>query len=199
MGVAPPAPERAPRPGRPRSAQADRAILEAALALLARQGYDGMTMEAVAEEAGVGKATVYRRYRDKADLATAAVAMLKAQEPFAVSDDVRADLVAHLQRFRRVVESMGTSMVGTLLLQEERNPALMAQFRARVVLPGREAACTRLRQAQAEGQVDPDADLETALDALVGSYWARHLARGPVGPDWPQEAVAAVWPGLAAR
>jgi AcrR family transcriptional regulator len=59
-------PER--RRGRPRSARAHRAILDAALSLLVEEGYDTMSIEAVAERAGVGKATIYRRWDSKEEL-----------------------------------------------------------------------------------------------------------------------------------
>jgi len=62
------------RRGRPRDAQATRAITEAALRQLAASGYAGVSMESIASEAGVARATVYRRFRDKADLITAAIA-----------------------------------------------------------------------------------------------------------------------------
>ena len=57
-----------PGPGRPRSPEADQAIVDAALVVFAEAGYEGLTIEAVAARAGVGKATVYRRYPGKAEL-----------------------------------------------------------------------------------------------------------------------------------
>src|SRR4249920_852730 len=61
------------RLGRPRSSEADQAILDAALEVFAGAGYDGLTIEAVADRAGVAKSTIYRRYQDKAELLLAAV------------------------------------------------------------------------------------------------------------------------------
>src|SRR3954453_6438752 len=68
-------------PGRPRSAEADRAILQAALELLAEDGYRALTMERVRERSGVGKATIYRRYASKAELARTAIAPLNYDLP----------------------------------------------------------------------------------------------------------------------
>ena len=68
-----------PRRGRPRSEEADRAILEAALTLMARDGYARMSVDAVAAEAGVSKPTLYLRYPSKAALATAALAHVREE------------------------------------------------------------------------------------------------------------------------
>ena len=172
-----------------------------------RSGYASMSMEAVAAEAGVGKATVYRRYRDKADLATAAIADLKDQaEPPQETGDARADLVAHLEAFQRRMEAFsaleglaapGMHMIGTLLVEEDHNPELIRLFRERVIAPPAGAIRERLDRAQRRGEIRPDADVALVQDMLIGSYYARYLKEGrtPNG-DWPHAAVAAVWAAL---
>ncbi|MGH2503871.1 MAG: helix-turn-helix domain-containing protein, partial [Ktedonobacterales bacterium] len=65
------------RPGRPRSAQADQAILDAALELIAQEGIQGMSIEGVAARAGVGKTTIYRRWPNKDALALDALRTVK--------------------------------------------------------------------------------------------------------------------------
>ena len=65
--------------GRPRSEVAHRAILDAARDLLIEEGFAGLRLEHVAARAGVGKATIYRRYRSKDELVTAAVAALVSE------------------------------------------------------------------------------------------------------------------------
>ena len=69
------------RPGRPRSERADQAIIDAALSLFAESGPDGLCIERVAARAGVGKATIYRRWPGKEDLLLDAIAALKAPLP----------------------------------------------------------------------------------------------------------------------
>src|SRR5262249_60113721 len=69
------------RPGRPRSEQADQAIIDAALSLFAESGPDGLCIERVAARAGVGKATIYRRWPGKEDLLLDAIAAVKAPLP----------------------------------------------------------------------------------------------------------------------
>src|SRR5271163_3891937 len=92
----PPALENPRSPGRPRDERASLAINEAALRQLSEIGYAALTMESVAGEAGVSRATIYRRFRDKADLVTAAIAsnITLDQGP---SDHPRDDLVSYLK------------------------------------------------------------------------------------------------------
>src|SRR5256885_14111497 len=83
------------RPGRPRSEQAEQAIIEATLDLFAEQGFEGVCIEAVAARAGVGKATLYRRWPNKEELLLAALSSLKSPFPEPVGN-VRDDLVAQM-------------------------------------------------------------------------------------------------------
>ena len=85
------------RPGRPRSEQADRAIIDAALCVFAEHGVEGLCIEKVAAKAGVGKATIYRRWPGKEDLLLDALASLKTPLPEPRGDSVREDLVALMQ------------------------------------------------------------------------------------------------------
>src|SRR5919204_5612287 len=128
---------RAPR-GRPRSAAVDEAILEAALAEMAEQGYARMSVDAVASRAGVSKPTLYLRHPSKAALATAAVASLRSSPRPEPTGDTRADLVALLRLFRSGVERpYGIAMIGTVLAEEAHTPELMRLFRERLVEPRR--------------------------------------------------------------
>src|SRR5436190_17580502 len=127
-----PAPKR--RPGGRMDPEADRLILEAAKRLLHEQGYDRLTMDAVASLAGVARTTIYRRYRDKAELVSAAIDTLRDPARRPRSGDTHADLVAHVENMRR---NFDMSLAGTLLMEEPHNPRLLALFRERMVLPRR--------------------------------------------------------------
>ena len=85
------------RPGRPRSTEADRAIIDAALCVFAEHGVEGLCIEKVAAKAGVGKATIYRRWPGKEDLLLDALAALKAPLPQPRGESVRDDLVNLMQ------------------------------------------------------------------------------------------------------
>src|SRR6185437_9862089 len=80
------------RPGRPRSAEAHQAILEATMQALIDRGYAGMSMERVAEQAGVGKATIYRRWKGKSELVAEAIAALRIEQAPPDEGSLRADL-----------------------------------------------------------------------------------------------------------
>jgi AcrR family transcriptional regulator len=185
------------RRGRPRSEAADRAILEAALALMAREGYARMSVDAVALQAGVGKPTLYLRYPSKAALATAALAHAREQTAPKETGDTRADLVALLRHFRAGVERpFGMALIGTVLAEEHHTPELFAQFQKRLVEPRRQMLRGVLERARARGELAPEADLETAVNMLVGSYYAGYLASGRGPRDWPERTVQLILGGL---
>ncbi len=112
--VSPPAPARPP--GRPRDERATRAITDAALRQLVVLGYTRMSMESIASEAGVARATVYRRFRDKADVITAAIADNPGGRiPDEPSDDPRAELIVFLEGFDGRFGESCVEVIGTLL------------------------------------------------------------------------------------
>jgi AcrR family transcriptional regulator len=185
------------RRGRPRDPEVDAAILAAAERVLRERGFQGMSMEAVAAEAGVGKAAIYRRYAGKTDLAAATLAGVRGVDETPDSGDSRADLVEHLRSFRRAVEAAGMSLVGTLLVEEERTPELLQDFRERAIRPNRGRARAILERARQRGELRPGADLELALDMLAGALFARHLTGAAFPRDWEKRAVDAVWRSIA--
>lgn len=187
---------RAPR-GRPRDPRTDDAILAAALAQMAARGYAEMSMESVAAAAGVSKPTLYLRFRSKADLATAALSAFRAAEPPPATGRTRTDLVAYLANFRRsLLRPNGMSMIGTVLVEETRTPELIARFRERVVAPRRAGLRAILERGTGKREVRRGADLDAAVNLLVGSFYARYLTGDGVPEEWPERAVAAVWPSL---
>lgn len=187
-------------PGRPRSEEADRAILEATLRLMREEGYERMSLEGIAAAAGVGKATIYRRHPDKAKLAVAAMEAVGGHVTAPIdTGDTREDLVELVRRFVSVVSEAGLPMLGTLLAQRDRHPELMERFRERLILPRRRMMRSLLERGVERGDVRPDADLELAVDMLTGPYFPRAFAGGVIGRDWAGRVVAAVWEGIGAR
>src|SRR5438445_8760549 len=110
------------RPGARKDPEADRLILETAHRLLRELGYDRLTMDAVAREAGVARTTLYRRYRDKADLVSAAISGLRQPTKRADTGNARLDLIAELDTVRR---NFDMSLAGTLLMEERHDPRLL--------------------------------------------------------------------------
>jgi AcrR family transcriptional regulator len=164
---------------------------------MARDGYARMSVDAVAAEAGVSKPTLYLRYPSKAALATAALAHARERTTPQETRDTRADLIATLRHFRTGVERpYGMALVGTALAEEHHTPELLAQFRENLVEPRRQMLRTVLERARARGEVAADADVETAVNALVGSYYASYLAGSRVPRNWPERAVELVLRGV---
>lgn len=189
-------------PGRPRSAEADQAILGATVRLLAEQGYDAMSIEGVAADAGVGKTTIYRRYANKRDLVVAAISSV-ASTPSELPDtgDTRADLITLIREMFALLRStgVGLSMLGTLLVKERDEPMLLELFRERVILPRIAVAGALLHRGVQRGELRPDIEPEVILPIVVGSTVARHLAGLPEDDAWLESMVDAVWRGIAAR
>jgi AcrR family transcriptional regulator len=183
------------RPGAPRDPEADRLILQTTHRLLRELGYDRLTMDAVAREAGVARTTVYRRYRDKADLVSAAIESLRAPFKRSASGDARRDLIAQLESVRR---NYGISLAGTLLMEEPHNPRLLELFRERMVTPQRRLVAETIELGIERGEIRADLDIERVLDLFLGAFFAAVFARGRPGPGWSAEIVEALWPALAA-
>lgn len=156
-------------------------------------------MEGVAEEAGVGKTTVYRRYRDKAELATAAIAHVKSARLPPDLGDARAELLEHLRRFHKRMEG-GTRLtfLGTLLAEQPQHPELMERFREAVVAPLVASLRAALERGIERGQVRADADLDIAMECTIGAFLAAYIAGHELAGDWPERVVDTIWPALAA-
>lgn len=185
--------------GRPRDPAVDEAILQATLDRMAEHGYAGFSVDDVAAAAKTTKPTIYLRYPSKAVLATSALSLLRAQEPQPATGDPRGDLVGELTNFRRnLLRPNGLAMVGTLLAEERHVPELIEEFRVRVVGPRRAQIRRHLDAGVEAGLLAPEADLEAAVNMLVGAFYALYLAQGRVPEDWPARIVDTLWNGLAA-
>jgi AcrR family transcriptional regulator len=184
--------------GRPREEAADAAIIAAAQRQLADVGFGQMSIESVAAEAGVTRPTVYRRWRTKADLATAAIESLQIPKPVPAHDDTWSAVHAELVHLRRALERPnGMSMIGMVLLEEGRNPELATLFRQRVIVPRRERLTGLLRAGVDRGEIRSDADVPTAVAMTIGSFYAHYMAAGSVPKMWERKTIAMLRSALA--
>jgi AcrR family transcriptional regulator len=161
--------------GRPRSAEAHASILNAAIALLVEEGYRGFSMENVAARAGVGKATIYRRWSSKDELLKEAIASLSADFEYVDTGSFAGDWMA--------LVASGTSnpaiqKMPQLLGELMSRPELHRIFSENLVEPRRAVATKMLERAQERGEIARDADLEVVIDMLVGSLIYRLLRTG---------------------
>jgi len=185
-------------PGRPRSTAADRAILQAAIKLLKADGFAGMSVEAVAAEAGVGKATIYRRYRNKGEMVIAALETFVQRPNVPDTGSTRDDLESVLSHFHtQVITKLGIPMLGTLMVQEEHHPEFINSFRRKVIGPRREVLRMILRGGIERGEVRDDIDVEMCVDFLTGALMIRRLTTGRVARGLATRAVDALWAGIA--
>src|SRR4051812_39035190 len=190
-------------PGRPRSAEADEAILRAALELLAEDGYRALTMERVRERSGVGKATIYRRYGSKEELVSAAIAHLNSDIPMPRdTGSVLGDFAATAQTILEGAARTGALTLMPRLLSEVAGDSEMhALFAQHLVEPRRRVVRGIVQRAKERGEVRADVDPELAVDLMVGPMIYRLIVSGgdPAGLGNPAEVLAAVLDGLRPR
>jgi AcrR family transcriptional regulator len=194
------APERLRRRGRPRSALAEQAILTAALDLIAERGPEGLGIEQVAARAGVGKATIYRRWPGKEDMLLDAVGSLGSDLPVPQGRSVRADLVALLDSFcREAADPRRVRLFALLLGEGLRYPRLLARYTAAVVQPRQAVVASVLRRGLATGELREDTDIEAATFLLNGAVLASMSRRENVDARYARRVVEELMRGLAAR
>ena len=176
-------------------------ILEAALDLLASEGYARLSMEAVAQRAGVHKPAVYRRWPTKIDLVAAAVRSMASEVQDPARGNVRDDLVA------LVADTAGAArrsphMVAALRLVAEAaaDDALEAAVRARVTSPRRSVTRAVLERGVTRGEIRPDADVDLVVDVLFGTVHSRLLvSREPLSRRDVEHLVDLVLGGIERR
>jgi AcrR family transcriptional regulator len=157
-----------------------------------------MSVDAVAERAGVSKPTIYLRYPSKAELAGAALGSAAERSSPVRTGETRADLIATLRHFRQGLEqAFGTAMFANVLAAEHEAPELPERFRAHLVAPMQVELRELLEEARAHGEVHPGADVEAAVHMLIGSYWGHYVTGDPLGLAWPASHVDLVLAGLA--
>jgi AcrR family transcriptional regulator len=189
------------RPGRPRSERAEHAIIDATLELFAERGAEGVCVEAVAARAGVGKATVYRRWHGKEDLLLDALGSLKSPLPSPRGVSVREDLIALLTVMGEDTADPRRTRQYTLLLGEgEKYPRLMARYTETIIEPRRNVIRSVLRHGIETGELRPDTDVEIAMLTLTGAA----LARGKYEPiprnqEFAERIVDSMLLGLTPR
>lgn len=182
--------------GRPRDPSCDTKIIQATLALLADDGYDGVTMEAVAARAGVGKATLYRRYPGKEALVVDALATLTDTVPRVASGGLRDDLVALVASTVRVTSSPAGRLLPRLVSAAVDNPGLLERYRQQVITPRRRRFAEVLLAGIGAGDLRADLDVEQTIDLLVGPVLYRSLLRPEEPPLPAPEVVDAVLAGI---
>jgi len=190
----------AARRGRPRSEKARLAILDAAADLLLTRGLSAVSMDAVAERAGVSKATIYRWWHTKEALALDALynEWSAVRLPARDTGSLRGDLLSLLRPWVRLAASRPYGrVIAALVTEAQTDPAFAAEYRARFVEPRRAQAAAVLRRAIERGEIPADTKIEVALDLIYGPFYHRLLqGHAPLNDRFVQDVVDAVLAGI---
>lgn len=163
------------RPGRPRDPQADEQIVAAAIEVLTEQGFSGFTVEAVAVRAGVGKATIYRRWATREDLVHHVAAGFVQKGESVDTGSVRTDLVEWFWgRFKKKSVAQSNQLVGHVLVEASVNPE-MRQLMRTWSEARREALSEILERGVTRGELPPSVDVESVIDLLSGAVLYRSM------------------------
>jgi AcrR family transcriptional regulator len=187
--------EEAPRPGRRRDPALDRAILEATLESFAADGYAGVSIEGVAARAGVGKATIYRRFPSKAELVVEAMrvgACLSDHLPD--TGDVRADMAAMLRVMVDRLRGPDGHVLLAFAAERIRHPELSAEFQRSVIGAKRAHLQALVASAVERGDLPADTDVQLVAEAGPAFVWHHALNGLPLTDDLPTRIVDLILP-----
>jgi AcrR family transcriptional regulator len=199
------------RTGRPRSAEADRAILDATRAALVELGWGKLTMGDVAARAGVAKTTLYRRWANKSELVVDAVAVLFDELELPDRGGLRADVEGVVLRFAALLERPETrTALMAVVAEATRDDALRGRIRSSIVDRQKRLVLLGRERAQARGELPPDAsdakgeaaaarNVDLIFDVIAGAVVHRALVSGePVDAAWARDFTALLVGGLTA-
>jgi AcrR family transcriptional regulator len=185
------------RKGRPRSDEVHRRILDATRELLSEDGFSDLRLEHVAARAGVGKATIYRRWGSKEALAQELLAELAGPHiAVAVTGDTREELLAAVVNpMRAITDTPFGPVIRALLSQIAVNPTLGDPFRATVVQARRDEIARVIARGVARGDLRQDANVDVATELLVGPVYFRLMFGGDLDDAFAERIVDAVLRG----
>jgi AcrR family transcriptional regulator len=178
--------------GRPRDASVDAAIVQAVLEVLEEVGLGAMSMDAVAARAGVGKATIYRRWSSKEDMVIDVVASLVAAVEVPETDSIRTDLITLLERLRVFMSDVkGGSIFPWLVGEVAAGTEVGRHYANAVILPRRAMIAQVIGHAIEIGTLRPDLDVQLAVDMITGAAILRKLIQPMRGVDesWEEKLV----------
>lgn len=185
------------RPGRPRDARADVAIMQAVLDLVADSGLVGLSMDAVAARAGVGKATIYRRWPSKEALVVDAWRTLIAPSDTPDTGSLRGDVEAILATMLGKVSDPGFDVLTQIMAAARTDPSLADALRDWVAIRRRPMRQV-LDRAVARGELSAELDLDLLQDALFGPFIYRLLlSHAPLDTGVARRLVDMVLDGVS--
>jgi AcrR family transcriptional regulator len=185
---------------RRRNEKARAAILRAARDLLDRRGFRRLTIEGIAERAGVGKATIYRWWPSKAAVVMDAV--LEAASPRipfpetgSAREALRRQIAAVIELYTRTETGRG---IRALIAESQHDASLAESLRDRFIASRRAEAAAVFERGIERGELRPDLDVGVAIDALYGAVYYRLLvSHAPLDAAYADTLIAQVFPAFA--
>jgi AcrR family transcriptional regulator len=171
------------RPGRPRDARVDVAIVEATLAEVTERGFAGATIDGIAARAGVGKATIYRRWKGKAELLRFVASQVSDVCAVPDTGNLRDDLRAIFEPMADILGGTVGSMLPELIAEAARSDEIRQLMRT-LSEERRDPAIEVIERAVADGVLSPGVHPGTLVDLISGAVVYRRVVLGdPVTRD----------------
>jgi AcrR family transcriptional regulator len=193
---------RRPGAGRPRDEDVTRQIRDAAMELGLESGFDGLSIEAVAAHAGVGKTTIYRRWRNVWSIVADAVLddvakLAPLQEQSTARGSLAASMRLAARYFRGPRGKVLRALIGRAQVDRTLHKALIEQW----LLARRNVTRAFVRQGIARGELRPDLDPDIVIDALYGPLYHQLLlpydsGHGDLSDAYVDALVETVFAGL---
>ena len=185
-------------PGRPRSEEARKAILQSTLEMLKEVGFSDLSIESIAAHAGVGKATVYRWWPNKAALVIDAfVSVVEAELRYPPTGPAEKAFREQMERWIPIFNSPLGKVIAAVIGAGQSDPEIIEAFRAHWVEPRRREARELIRRSMKAGEIRTDIDPDTILDILYGPLYLRLMVHnGPLTLELVDKIFAVVLPGL---
>lgn len=189
------------KPGRPRSTKARVAILKAARELLQEGGLAAVTMEGIAQRAGVGKPTIYRTWANRYEVAMAA--LIDAAPQASASRARSAPLEALRHQLRQMTALFDSALgrgVATMLTAADAESEVARAFRNRFITARRDEGRVLLNAAVLMGDLRGAFDPEIALDLIYGPFFYRLLmGHGGLGKGYADAIVDSLVDGIGPK
>lgn len=189
------------RGGRPRSQEIHNAILQTTFDLVLRDGFRAVSIESIAATAGVSKATIYRRWPNKASVVMDAFTLKAGSgslfpKTSSATESIRLQMHAMAKSFRG---SDGT-LVKSLLAEAQFDPELAKAFRQRWTTPRRKLGIAVVRDAIRQGEMSLDTNAEDVIDILYGPiYYRLQMGTGPLSSEYVERIFRRAMNGLSQR
>jgi AcrR family transcriptional regulator len=170
------------RPGRPRSETADEAILSAAIELLAEGGPDATTIQAVADRAGVARATIYLRWPGRDALITAAIRHAIGRSPYPLSGDLETDIAGGGEQARAILSEPSFALIAPSLIRELlAGDQAAAGLTFDAIFPNRRLVADEYSRLAMEQAFRTDIEADGVIDMVTGPLLMRLMAtaQGP--------------------